>query len=114
MERLAECIRDDLGVVLDVEAPGTGAAGGLAAGLFGFAGAALESGAEYFLRLAEIPELLRPASGEGIDGVLTGEGSYDSQSGEGKLTGELAELCGRSGTPLAVIAGSATRQQGSA
>jgi glycerate kinase len=104
LERLAERVRADLGIDLDGR-PGRGAAGGLGAGLAAFAGAELESGSRHFLHAAGVPELLE---GKGrVDVVLTGEGSYDAQSGEGKIAGELVELCRRAGIPLFVIAGRA-------
>jgi glycerate kinase len=111
LERLAERVASELGRdVAGLE--GSGAAGGLGAGLAAFAGATLESGARHFLQLAGIPELLAGRSGPPPDGVLTGEGSYDAQSGEGKAAGELRALCARHGVPLAVIAGAAPGAEG--
>ena len=106
LERLTERIAADLGTDVAI-LEGSGAAGGLGAGLAAFAGASLESGAAHFLELAGIPALLSGRGGERPDGVLTGEGSFDAQSGEGKASGELRSLCARHGVPLAVVAGSA-------
>jgi glycerate kinase len=106
LERLAERAAADLGADLR-SAPGTGAAGGLGAGLAAFAGASLESGSSYFLRLAGIPELVSRGSAGRVDGVLTGEGSFDAQSGVGKLAGELRGLCEAAGVPLVIVAGRA-------
>jgi glycerate kinase len=106
LARLAERVSADLGRdVAGLE--GSGAAGGLGAGLAAFAGASLESGAHHFLELAGIPELLARRGARRLAGVLTGEGSYDDQSGQGKAAGELRALCARHGVPLAVIAGAA-------
>jgi glycerate kinase len=109
LQRLAERASADLGVDLVSLAaqPGAGAAGGLGLGLAVFAGASLESGAEHFLRLAGIPELFAKTADQRIDLVLTGEGSYDAQSVEGKVTGELRALCQTRGIPLAIVAGKA-------
>lgn len=112
LERVAERMAADLGRN-PREAPGAGAAGGLGAGLAVFAGAALESGAEHFLGLAGVADFLAPGP-ERVDAVLTGEGSYDAQSGQGKLAGELRALCRRAGVPLAVVAGRAPGATGEA
>jgi glycerate kinase len=104
LERLADRVARDLGIELDGR-PGRGAAGGLGAGLAAFAGAKLESGSQYFLEAAGVPELLRGPAG--VDAVLTGEGSYDAQSAEGKIAGELAALCDAVRIPLLIVAGRA-------
>ena len=111
LERLADRLEADLGRDIR-ELPGAGAAGGLGAGLAAFAGAELESGAAHFLELAEIPALLARGGAERMDAVLTGEGSYDAQGGEGKLAGELRTLCDRAGVPLFVVAGEAAAGAG--
>ncbi|MBL0059194.1 MAG: glycerate kinase [Elusimicrobia bacterium] len=79
---------------------GAGAAGGAAAGLFGFAGAPCVSGVGAIFRLLGLEEKVKQA-----DLVLTGEGRVDRTSWEGKALGELARLCGRWGKPLFVLAG---------
>nr|MBA2565705.1 glycerate kinase [Gemmatimonadota bacterium] len=112
LERMAERMAGDLGWQ-GADAPGSGAAGGLGAGLAAFADATLESGAGHFLELAGIPRLLAAEGTGRIDAVLTGEGSYDAQSGEGKVAGELRALCHARGVPLAVVAGSAPGEEGS-
>ncbi len=102
LERLAERVARDLGVEMDGR-PGRGAAGGLGAGLAAFAGASLESGSRYFLEAAGVPQLL--TGPHRVRAVLTGEGSYDAQSGEGKIAGTLLELCAAAGVPLLIVAG---------
>jgi glycerate kinase len=104
LERLAERTARELGVEMDGH-PGGGAAGGLGAGLAAFAGASLESGSRYFLEAASVPQLLRGS--DRVRAVLTGEGSYDAQSGEGKIAGALADLCAAAGVPLLIVAGRA-------
>ncbi len=79
---------------------GAGAAGGAAAGLFGFAGAECGSGVETIFRLLDLERQVKQA-----DLVLTGEGRVDRTSWEGKALGELARLCRRWGKPLFVLAG---------
>lgn len=99
LERLAEIIRRDLGV--DVGAmEGAGAAGGLGAGLHAFAGARLVSGSEWVLERLGFDALLARARA-----VITGEGSFDAQSGMGKITGEIIERARVVGVPVLLIAG---------
>jgi glycerate 2-kinase len=81
---------------------GTGAAGGLGFGLKAFLGAELQHGAREVLRLIGFDELLN-----GADLVLTGEGSFDAQTANGKLISVLGEHCQQAGVPLVVLAGSA-------
>lgn len=104
LERLAQVVRRDLAFEMD-GLPGRGAAGGLGAGLAAFAGAELASGSRHFLEAAGVPALL--SGRERVDAVLTGEGSYDAQSGAGKIAGELLALCARAGVPLLILAGQA-------
>ncbi|MCC7366152.1 MAG: glycerate kinase [Dehalococcoidia bacterium] len=99
LERYAEVVVRDLGV--DIAAmPGAGAAGGLAAGLVAFLGARIVSGFDVVAEATGLGERLARA---GI--VVTGEGSFDSQSRRGKVTGRLVELAEASGTPWVLFAG---------
>jgi glycerate kinase len=78
----------------------TGAAGGLAGGLWAAFDAALHSGAAYVLDLARVPGRVRASRL-----VISGEGCLDTQSLSGKLVGRLARVCASIGRPFAVIAG---------
>ena len=99
LTRYAAVLRRSLGV--DVAAiPGGGAAGGLAAGLVAFLGARIESGFDVVARVSGLAARLVAA-----DIVVTGEGSFDGQSMQGKTTGRLLELAGAAGKPCAVLAG---------
>ncbi len=60
--------------------PGSGAAGGLAGGLFVFLGASLQSGLETVLEAVHFDEMI-----EDVDYVITGEGKLDEQSSYGKV-----------------------------
>src|SRR5262245_52802082 len=79
----------------------TGAAGGLAGGLWAEYGARLVSGAAWVLDAVEFDARMARA-----DAVVTGEGRVDRQTREGKLVGEVAARCRRAGKPLHVVAGS--------
>jgi glycerate 2-kinase len=101
LARLAEVIRRDLGV--DVELlPGAGAAGGLGAGLVAFAGARLRPGAEMVMDAIKLDEKLDSA-----DLVITGEGRLDSQTARfGKGPAAVARHARNAGIPVIGIAGS--------
>jgi hypothetical protein len=69
--------------------PGTGAAGGLGFGVAMFLGGQLRPGALTVLDLIGFDKLAHDA-----DLVLTGEGSFDQQTAEGKLISVLGKACG--------------------
>ncbi|UGS34312.1 glycerate kinase family protein [Capillimicrobium parvum] len=91
----AELERDPRGV------PMTGAAGGLAGGLWAAFGASLVPGAPWVLDALGFGERLARA-----DAVVSGEGRLDRQTLEGKAVGELAARCAAAGVPLHAIVGS--------
>ena len=85
--------------VLDI--PGAGAAGGLGAGLAAFCGASIVSGVRL---IASVTGLRRKIAG--ADLVLTGEGTYDSQTARGKTPAGVASIAAEEGVPAIVLAGS--------
>ncbi|MBX3119639.1 MAG: glycerate kinase [Fimbriimonadaceae bacterium] len=80
-------------------AAGAGAAGGLGFGLM-FLGGETRSGAEIVMKLVNFPIRLTKC-----DVCITGEGSFDAQSGMGKLPMVVAEHCRQSGVPCYLLAG---------
>ncbi len=84
----------------DIQVPGGGAAGGIAASLYGLLGAKLEPGSEVFLRLVDFDRRLQEA-----DLVLTGEGKFDEQSRYGKGPWAVLQHAARYGKPVWVLAG---------
>lgn len=97
--RYAQVLRRHFGV--DVAAmPGAGAAGGLAAGLVAFLGARIASGFDVVAEATNLRSRM-----EAADLVVTGEGSFDSQSAQGKVTGRVIELAEALGKRAAVFAG---------
>jgi glycerate kinase len=78
----------------------TGAAGGLSGGLWAAFGGHLVPGAAFILGVVGFDRRLDDA-----DAVITGEGRLDTQSREGKLTGEIARRCRAARVPCHVIAG---------
>ena len=84
----------------DVNVPGAGAAGGFPAAFLAFTPAVLEPG---FRRVAELSGLA--AQLDVADLVITGEGSLDAQSFEGKAPIALAEVARVRKLPVLVVAG---------
>jgi glycerate kinase len=83
------------------EAPGAGAAGGLAFGLMAGVGARRVSGFDLVADWLDLDGRLARA-----DLVLTGEGCFDASSLAGKGPGALRERARRAGTCCVVFAGS--------
>lgn len=80
--------------------PGTGSAGGLGFGIAGLLGGRLLPGAPAILDMLDLPSLLRTT-----DLIISGEGSFDAQTAEGKLVAALADRCHSAGVPLVILAG---------
>jgi glycerate kinase len=100
LTRLAQVYEARFGV--DVrDLPGAGAAGGLAGGLAAV-GAALVGGFEVVAETIDLAGRL-----EGADLVVTGEGTIDEQSFNGKAVGGVVELAHEMGVPVLVVAGDA-------
>jgi glycerate 2-kinase len=78
----------------------TGAAGGLSGGLWAAFGGHLVLGATFVLGVLGFDRRLEDAGA-----VITGEGRLDSQSGQGKLVGEVGRRCRAAGIPAHAIAG---------
>ncbi len=97
--RYARVVRECLGVEI-AHMPGAGAAGGLAAGLVAFLGARVESGFDVVAEATGLAGRLAQA-----DAVVTGEGSFDGQSLQGKVTGRIRGMAASDGKPCFVFAG---------
>jgi len=80
--------------------PGGGAAGGLALGLAAFLGATIVSGFDVVADATGLRERMRAA-----DLVVTGEGSFDGQSSQGKVTGRIIAMAAELGKQAVVFAG---------
>ncbi len=99
LERFAGLIRRDL--ALDIACmPGSGAAGGLAAGLMAFCGASITPGFDLIAELVRLPQKMRNA-----DFVVTGEGFLDTQSLYGKAPMGVAAMAKSRGLPVICLAG---------
>ncbi|MFC1860107.1 glycerate kinase [Chloroflexota bacterium] len=95
----ARVIKRDLGIdVIDI--PGSGAAGGLGAGLIAFLGAKLKSGMEIVSEVVGLTDYLKGASL-----VFTGEGRVDTQTLFGKTVAGVAAQAKAFRIPVVAIAG---------
>lgn len=86
---------------LDVRTqPGSGASGGLGAGLIAFTGATLHPRFDLIKNYIDIEEKI-----EGADIVLTAEGSIDFQTPNGKIPSEVARIAKKNQIPVIAITG---------
>lgn len=99
LARLADVTRDCLGSDFR-ETPGAGAAGGLGFGLLSYCRAELEAGFDLVSELIQLEQAVETA-----DLVLTGEGSLDGQTLEGKGPAGVALLAKKYGKFVAAFAG---------
>ncbi len=99
LKRLADVTRDCLGHDFR-DAPGAGAAGGLGFGLLSFCQAQLEPGFDLVSDLIQLDQAVADS-----DLVLTGEGSLDGQTLEGKGPAGVALLAKKHGKFVAAFAG---------
>jgi glycerate kinase len=98
MENLHRAVQKHLSI--DINLPGAGAAGGLAAGAHAFMSAKLVSGIDRVMEMLEMSESLERCSC-----VITGEGRFDKQSLGGKVISGIAKVAGRFNKKIYVIAG---------
>jgi glycerate kinase len=100
LRHYAAVLRTDLG--LDVATiPGSGAAGGLGAGLIAFCNARLTSGIDVVLDVTGFDDALGSS-----DLVLTGEGRIDAQTRSGKAISGILRRARARHVPVAAVVGS--------
>ncbi len=99
LAHLASQVREQLGAEI-ARIPGSGAAGGLAAGAVAFLDARLVSGVEVVMDETQLREAVADA-----DWVITGEGCFDHQSLRGKVVSGVARVAREGGARVAVLAG---------
>jgi glycerate kinase len=99
MDNYAAVIHRDRGVDVAL-LPGSGASGGVGTALMVFCSAALTPRFEVVERFFDLD-----ASLAGVDLVLTGEGSLDHQTPNGKIPAEVAGRAAARGIPTVAIAG---------
>ena len=99
LERYADVIESDLGVNVRT-APGSGASGGLGAGISALLGGTLHPRFDVVTRYLDFDELL-----ERTDLVITAEGAIDRQSARGKVPAEVARRAGLRDIPVLALTG---------
>jgi glycerate 2-kinase len=100
LKRLARIIKRDTGTAI-LTVPGSGAAGGLGAGLVAFAGGVLRPGVEIVIDAVKLKRRLK-----GCDLVITGEGRLDGQACYGKAPAGVAKVARKLKIPVIAVAGS--------
>jgi glycerate kinase len=99
LTRLADVIAKDFDFDYR-DGPGAGAAGGLGFGLMSFCGATIRPGFDVVAEAAGLESKMKD-----VDVVITGEGSLDRQTLEGKTPAGVARLARKLGKKVFAIAG---------
>lgn len=99
LKHYARIIKDQLGIDVD-NISGSGAAGGLGAGLMAFLGAKLTRGVDLVIKYTGIEEIIKDC-----DFIFTGEGSIDGQTLYGKVPIGLSNIAMKYHKPLIAFTG---------
>ena len=99
LTRLADLVAKEFGSDYR-DRPGAGAAGGLGFGLMSFCGATIRPGFDVVAEAVGLESKMK-----GVDIVITGEGSLDRQTLEGKTPAGVARLARKLGKKVFAIAG---------
>jgi len=99
LTRLADVVAEEFGFDYR-DRPGAGAAGGLGFGLMSFCGATIRPGFDVVAEAVGLESKMK-----GVDVVITGEGSLDRQTLEGKTPAGVARLARKLGRKVFAIAG---------
>jgi glycerate kinase len=105
LARLADVVAEQFGFDHRNE-PGAGAAGGLGFGLLSFCAAKIQPGFDVVAEAVALEPKMKDA-----DLVITGEGSLDRQTLEGKTPAGVARLARKLGKPVFAIVGRATEDR---
>lgn len=99
LKHYAGVVREQFGIEIDY-VEGAGAAGGLGAAITGFLRGKLENGFSIVATCSELELKMKNA-----DFVITGEGSIDSQTKEGKTPYGVAKMAKKSDIPVIALCG---------
>jgi glycerate 2-kinase len=105
LSKLADVVAKEFGFDYR-DVPGAGAAGGLGFGLLSFCGATIRPGFEVVAEAVALELKMKDA-----DLVITGEGSLDRQTLEGKTPAGVARLARKLHKPVFAIVGRATKDR---
>ena len=99
LKQYATVIERDLGVSVEHQ-PGSGAAGGMGAGLLAFMKADLQPGIDIVMKAVELEDKM-----DGARLVITGEGRIDGQTAQGKTPVGVARIAKKFGLPVVALSG---------
>ena len=105
LAKLADVVSKEFGVDYRNE-PGTGAAGGLGFGLTSFCGAKIQPGFDVVAEAADLESKMKD-----VDVVITGEGSLDRQTLEGKTPAGVARLARKLRKRVVAMVGRASQDR---
>lgn len=105
LARLADVVAKQFGFDYR-DQPGAGAAGGLGFGLMSFCGAKIRPGFDVVAEAVELESKMKD-----VDVVITGEGSLDRQTLEGKTPAGVVRLARRNGKRVFAIVGRASEDR---
>ena len=105
LTKLADVVAEQFGFDYRSDV-GAGAAGGLGFGLVSFCGAEIRPGFDVVAEAAGLESKVKE-----VDVVITGEGSLDRQTLEGKTPAGVAKLARKFGKPIFAFVGRATEDQ---
>jgi glycerate kinase len=101
LTKLADTVAQDFSMDFR-ENPGAGAAGGLGFGLMSFCGGKIRPGFDVIAELIKLEAKMND-----VEVVITGEGSLDRQTLEGKAPAGVAKMARKLGKPVYAIVGRA-------
>lgn len=81
--------------------PGAGAAGGLGAGAVAFLNAKIQTGIDFVMEQTGFETIIK----SNVDLIITGEGSVDKQTLEGKVIKGISDRANQNNIPFSIIAG---------
>lgn len=99
MEHFAQVVNQTFHTDI-TQVPGGGAAGGVAAGMFGLLQADIKSGIDTLLALSQFEEQVKNA-----DLIISGEGKLDTQTLDGKVIAGVLQVANRWQKPLLLVVG---------
>ncbi len=102
LEHFSKIIKRDIGIDVS-EIPGSGAAGGMGAGMVAFLNSKLTMGIDVVLDIINFDELIKDT-----DMIFTGEGRLDEQSLRGKVVIGIAKRVKKHSIPVVAVVGQTT------
>jgi len=99
LRNFKKVILNEYGIDLD-KIKGSGAAGGIAGGMYAIIKAQIISGFDFFRKITHLENYIKKA-----DLIITGEGMIDKTTFYGKATGEIINICKKNQKPVIIVCG---------